>query len=401
LRKQLRALWQTLLYEYTAPSRLAAAVLVGCIVGCTPLFGFHILLCIALSFALRLNKLVVYGAANLSIPPLVPFIGFASVQLGERALHGRWLALQRHDFRLDQVRQLARLFFVDWMVGGAILGTAIGLVAGGITFAILRARRRSLAAGGGVAGVASGTVDASGAVDANVANVEASADDAITAAIERARRRYDGLHPRFKWYARLKYVMDPAYRAIVARVPPGAFAVDLGSGLGMLPVLLGVAGGERRALGVEWDAAKVACGVHAARGLTGIEVVAGDARSFAIPPCDVITLVDMLHYWDADTQRALLARCRAALRPGGRLLVREGDPARRGGARFTRVVERVVTRLGWNHGPAVHFRPVADLRDDLAALGFAVTVDEVAAHTHPGNVLLVCESANATATKAS
>ena len=379
MRKQLRALWQTLLHEHTAPIRLAAAVLVGCIVGCTPLFGFHILLCIALSFALRLNKLVVYGAANLSIPPLVPFIGFASVQLGERALHGRWLALTRHDFRLDQVRQLARLFFVDWMVGGAILGTLIGLVAGAITFAILRARRRSAVA------------DVGGAV-AIAAVANADADDAIAVAIESARRRYDGLHPRFKWYARLKYVMDPAYRAIVARVPAGAFAVDLGSGLGMLPVLLGVVGGERRALGVEWDAAKVACGVHAARGLVGVEVVVGDARSFAIPPCDVVALVDMLHYWDVETQRAILARCRAALRTGGRLLVREGDPARRGGARFTRVVERMVTRLGWNRGPAVHFRAIADLRADLEALGFAVTVDEVAARTHPGNVLLVCEA---------
>ena len=379
MRKQLRALWQTLLHEHTAPIRLAAAVLVGCIVGCTPLFGFHILLCIALSFALRLNKLVVYGAANLSIPPLVPFIGFASVQLGERALHGRWLALTRRDFRLDQVRQLARLFFVDWMVGGAILGTLIGLVAGAITFAILRARRRSAVA------------DVGGAV-AIAAVANADADDAIAVAIESARRRYDGLHPRFKWYARLKYVMDPAYRAIVARVPAGAFAVDLGSGLGMLPVLLGVVGGERRALGVEWDAAKVACGVHAARGLAGVEVVVGDARSFAIPPCDVVALVDMLHYWDVETQRAILARCRAALRTGGRLLVREGDPARRGGARFTRVVERMVTRLGWNRGPGVHFRAIADLRADLEALGFAVTVDEVAARTHPGNVLLVCEA---------
>jgi SAM-dependent methyltransferase len=156
-------------------------------------------------------------------------------------------------------------------------------------------------------------------------------------------------------------------------VPAGAFVVDLGSGLGMLPVLLGVVGDGRRALGVEWDAAKVACAVHAARDLPGIDVVAGDARSFAIPPCDVVTLVDMLHYWDVDTQRAILGRCRAALRPGGRLLVREGDPARRGGARFTRAVERLVTRLGWNRGPAVHFRPIAELRADLTALGFDVT----------------------------
>ncbi len=193
LRARVRELFAALLHEHTAPGRLAAAVLVGCIVGCTPLFGLHIVVCIALAYALGLNKLVVYGAANLSIPPLVPFIGFASVQLGERLLHGGWLGLRRADFALAHVRTLAKAFFVDWMVGGVTLGAAIGLVAGALTWLALarrRAHRRRTA-------------------------------DAIGAAIEVARRRYDGLHPRFKWYARMKYVMDPCYRAIAPLVPAG------------------------------------------------------------------------------------------------------------------------------------------------------------------------------------
>jgi uncharacterized protein (DUF2062 family)/SAM-dependent methyltransferase len=363
LRRRLRALWSALVHEHTSPARLGAAVLVGCIVGCTPLFGLHFVLCVALAWLLGLNKLVVYGAANLSIPPMVPLLGFASVQLGERWLHGRWLVLARRDFVLGRAGEMARHFFAAWMLGGVALGAAIGTVAGGATWLLLARRRRA----------------------------PADVGDDLGRAIATARARYDGLHPRFKWYARMKYVMDPCYRAIAARVPAGAFVVDLGSGLGMLPVLLGVVGGARRALGVEWDAAKVACGVHAARGLDGVSVVAGDARSFAIPPCDVITLVDVLHYWDAETQRALLARCRGALRPGGRLLVRDGDPARTGGARLTRAVERVVTRLGWNRGPRVRFRPVAELRADVEALGFAVAVDDVAGRTHPGNVLLICD----------
>jgi uncharacterized protein (DUF2062 family)/2-polyprenyl-3-methyl-5-hydroxy-6-metoxy-1,4-benzoquinol methylase len=365
LRRRIHELWRTIVHEHTAPARVAAAIVVGAIVGCTPLFGLHIVVCLGLAWALGLNKLIVYGAANLSIPPLVPLIGFASVQLGERLRHGAWLALERRDFALANMRVLVRVFFVDWMIGGVVLGAAIGVVAGGITWLILHRRRRR-------------------------------APDAIDAAIELARRRYDGLHPRFKWYARTEYVMDPCYRVIAPLVPAGAFAVDLGSGLGMLPVLLGVLGDGRRALGVEWDRKKVECGAHAAEGLADIRVVEGDARSVELPPCDVITLVDMLHYWDAGSQRALLARCRAALRPGGRLLVREGDPSRRGGARWTRAVEALVTRLGWNRGPEVRFRPVDELRADLEALGFRVRIDEVAARTHPGNVLFVCDATDAT-----
>src|SRR6185312_15498252 len=367
MRKRIHELWRTIVHEHTAPGRVAAAIFVGAVVGCTPIFGLHILVCLALAWLFGLNKLIVYGAANVSIPPMVPLLGFTSVQLGERILHGRWLGLHRADFALAPstiVRTLARTFFVDWMLGGAVLGAAIGIVAGGITWAILAARRAQ----------------------------RARTADSIGAAIDVARRRYDGLHPRFKWYARMKYVMDPCYRAIAAQVPPGAFTVDLGSGLGMLPVLLGVLGDGRRALGVEWDRKKVACGVSAARDLPDVQIVEGDARAAELPACDVITLVDMLHYWDDEVQRTLLARCRAALRPGGRLLVREGDPSRRGGARFTRAIESVVTRLGWNRGPEVRFRDVTALRADLEALGFVVRVDEVAARTHPGNVLFVCDA---------
>ena len=88
LRARIHELWRTIVHEHTSPARVAAAIVVGAVVGCTPLFGLHIVVCLALAWALGLNKLIVYGAANLSIPPLVPLIGFASVQLGERIRHG-------------------------------------------------------------------------------------------------------------------------------------------------------------------------------------------------------------------------------------------------------------------------------------------------------------------------
>jgi hypothetical protein len=146
--------------------------------------------------------------------------------------------------------------------------------------------------------------------------------------------------------------------------------------------------GDRRALGVEWDAQKAAAGARAATGIAGVEIVGGDARTHAIPPCDVITIVDVLHYYEVEAQRALLRRCRDALAANGRLLIREGDGARRGGSRFTRAIEALVTKLGWNRGPQVRFRPIVELEEDLRALGFTVRRDEVAGALHPGNVLL-------------
>jgi len=209
-------------------------------------------------------------------------------------------------------------------------------------------------------------------------------------ALRLASARYSGLHPRFHWYAWIKYRFDPCYRALGALIGPDSFTVDLGTGLGMLPVLLGILG-DRRALGVEWDAEKVRGALHAARGLPHTRVIEADLHRFEIPPCDVITLIDVLHYYDADRQEKLLRRCRAALRPRGRLLIRDVDGARRGRVRWTKFIERWATRRGWNRGPAVAFRPISELRTMLVALGFRVEGGEVASRLAPGNVLLAAE----------
>lgn len=362
LRRRLHELAMHLVRQHRQPGRLAAAVLVGAIVGCTPFFGLHFFICVALAWLLRLNQVVVYGAANVSIPPMIPVLGFASVQLGERALNGRWLSLSMSDFSWKQAPVLAQTFFVDWLVGGLVIGAAIGLAGAAATWAWAVRRR-------------------------------ARQPDPLQALVVAAARRYAGLPRKYAVYAWFKYRLDPCYRAIASLVPPRSLTVDLGTGLGMLPVALALLGDGRRALGVEWDADKVRAGQRAAAGLDAVELREGDVRACALPPCDVITLVDMLHYYDAETQRALLRRCRDALRPGGRLLVREGDRRRRGGARVTRIVEAVVTRLGWNRGPEVRFRPIAELEADLRALGFRVHADEVAGRLHPGNVLLVAEPA--------
>jgi uncharacterized protein (DUF2062 family) len=377
-RRRVRELASLLVHEHTEPGRVALAVLIGCVVACTPLFGFHLLMCLVLAWMLRLNKLVVYGAANLSIPPMIPFIGFASVQIGERVLHGSWLALDRSAFTWRAAPELAHRFFLAWLVGGLMLGAGIGIAAGALVYVALRRRRARHARG-----------------------LTDQGRDPLDEAIHQATRRYRHLHPRFSWYVRLKYRLDPCYRAIAPLVREGTLAVDLGTGLGMLPVLLGVLGGGRRVIGVEWDPKKVAGAVEAAVGLPGIEAVYADVRSFALPRCDVITLVDVLHYYDAPVQRELLGRCHEALATGGRLLVREGDRALGGGARLTRFIELCATRFGWNKGPQVRFRPIADLCADLELLGFVVAMQPVAGRLYPGNVLLIAERADPAVLRAS
>src|SRR5579883_2762975 len=154
-----------LLAEHRQPQRVAAAIVCGCIVGCLPLFGLHFFICIGVSRLLRLNLPIMYGAANVSIPPLVPFLGWGSVQLGERLLHGRFLTLSRIEFTGAALPQLVTRFFLSWMTGGALLGAALGVLLSGIVYVILRRRSKGK-------------------------EKQTAPDDAVSAAIERAAQRY-------------------------------------------------------------------------------------------------------------------------------------------------------------------------------------------------------------------
>jgi SAM-dependent methyltransferase len=295
------------------------------------------------------------------------------VQLGTFLASGHALHLHRADFHGPRLAATAARFFWAWMLGGVVLGGALGVVAGGLAFGLLRRR----------------SAPAADPAPTDLDDPEARARSAaIAEALSRASRRYDRSPPRYRHYARFKYRLDPVYAALCAEIPAGAEVLDLGCGLGMLPIALAELGHARRAVGLDWDAGKIAAGQQAAQGLPSVELSRADLRTAPLPACDALTLVDVLHYYDAATQREVLGRAAAALRPGGRLLVRETDPALRGGARLTRLIERAAVRLGWNRGPRVTYRPIAELCAELAALGLDVSHRPLAATTHPGNVLL-------------
>lgn len=212
----------------------------------------------------------------------------------------------------------------------------------------------------------------------------------VAAAIAEASRRFRAAPLTWRWFAFFKYRLDPCYRELAGRIPDGARVVDLGTGLAMLPIVLAVLPGERRVVGIDWDLRKLAAGRAAIAGLPGVWLALGDARSFPVPaPSDAIAVVDMLHYYQVEDQRRILARCAAALAPAGQLLVRESDAARQGPAWWTRGLESLSVRAGWNRGERrTYFRPAAELRADLAGLGLEVSVVHLSGPIHPGNVLL-------------
>lgn len=112
MRQRLAALWSHLRTEHTAPGRLAAAVFVGINLGLWPIYGIQTPICLLVAWALRLNKLTVVVAANISNPLFAPLLVSAGIVLGE------WL-------RFGRLRPL------DWQTGASFL-TNLSLFAGEI-----------------------------------------------------------------------------------------------------------------------------------------------------------------------------------------------------------------------------------------------------------------------------
>lgn len=86
-------------------------------------------------------------------------------------------------------------------------------------------------------------------------------------------------------------------------------------------------------------------------------------------------VVSMFHYLEHSVEPALeLEAARLALRPGGHLLIEVPDAA----SRCSRLLGR--RWLPWLQPQHLHFLPVRNLRDRLAALGFTVVAEQ---HTEP------------------
>lgn len=219
----------------------------------------------------------------------------------------------------------------------------------------------------------------------------------------RAAARYPARDRFARHFAYGKLTRDPAFRYIVAHglVAEGARLLDLGCGQGVLAALLAAS----RERGAEGDWPRAWPGPPRTASLRGIdlraldverarhavpeaEFVHGDIRTASFGTADVVVILDVLHYIDFAAQREVLGRVRDALAGGGTLLLRVGDAAGTLRFRITDAVDRAVMAFRGHKLERLYCRPVAQWREELASLGFAVDAVPMSEGTPFANVLL-------------
>jgi uncharacterized protein (DUF2062 family) len=360
-------LFHRLRTEGDTPARQAAAFGIGTFIGCSPLFGFHLPLCLAAGSLLSLNRLKLYLAANISNPIVAPVLLFCEVQVGSLLRVGAPYSLTLQAFRAFNVWQ----FGADLVLGSIVVGLVLGAGASAATYFV--ARR------------------------VGVSRREAELFDA-------AADRYLGSGV-FVWeFANGKLRKDPVYREVLRRglLPADGTLLDLGCGRGLMLTLLAEAR-ERYKKGLwpsEWPPApvglalrgvelrgRVALSARQALGDGGI-IEDGDVCSFDLPVSRAVLLFDVLQMLPYEAQSDVLARIAASLEPGGVLIIREAD--RSGGWRF-----HIVHAANWVKGVfegtfrrRFCFCSAAEWTKRLESLGFAVRCFSLSEDTQLANVLI-------------
>jgi SAM-dependent methyltransferase len=141
--------------------------------------------------------------------------------------------------------------------------------------------------------------------------------------------------------------------------------VDLGAGHAIF-AHLALEGGARSAVAVEPDLRKLFLIPPGPR----LRVVGGTDAALA-GGFDAVALVDVLYRLPVSEWDRLFGSVRERLAPGGVFLLKEMDPEHRAKARWNRLQEWLVDRVGLTLGEAHSFETRNQIRERLRRAGFA------------------------------
>lgn len=130
---------ENVLQSSDSPSKKAMSIALGIFIGTSPFWGFHGILALTLAAAFKLNKAIAFAFSNISIPPMVPVIIYASYKLGT------WmLGTEEMSFDMDNITANLKLLkgIKEYLIGSLLLGLLSALSFGSISYIVLKLRAK-------------------------------------------------------------------------------------------------------------------------------------------------------------------------------------------------------------------------------------------------------------------
>lgn len=123
----------SLLRGHTQSWKSSLALGLGVFIGCTPFFGLHMFIAAVVAFVFRLNFLFLFVGTNISIPPLVPLLAFASITVGHFLL-GESNSLLQIPTTFEDALHHSKTLFSQWFLGSVVVGVVLGAITGGASY---------------------------------------------------------------------------------------------------------------------------------------------------------------------------------------------------------------------------------------------------------------------------
>ncbi len=159
-------------------------------------------------------------------------------------------------------------------------------------------------------------------------------------------------------------------------LPEEGRILDVGCGFGLFAAYFGQTQPARRIVGIDPNARRIGMARDVAHrlGLEGHEFVVGDVRDANLEgPFDAAYVLDVMKHGPPGDQERTLERLRAALAPGGVLLVKDITTEPRYGRLFTEALDRLM--VGFRE--PLSYRHHHEWREMLVGLGFKVRMVRV------------------------
>lgn len=132
--KNFKRVWkEEVVAAHESAEKKAMSVGVGLFFGIVPLWGFQFALAIFAAVFFKLNKIIVGLTAQISVPPMIPFVLYASVKTGEFVLG------QKVNLDLEKILTIETLknLYV-YYVGATILSIVLGITGFLVTWILLK-----------------------------------------------------------------------------------------------------------------------------------------------------------------------------------------------------------------------------------------------------------------------
>jgi len=127
-----------ILHSQDSNKKLAQSIGFGFFMGIFPVWGFQMLVTVALAIPLKLNKAIALIAANISVPPIIPFIIYFSFLTGGLILGGSALPELSSDLSFADVKD----DLLQYYLGAIVLSIIFGLITGIISWFLLEKWRK-------------------------------------------------------------------------------------------------------------------------------------------------------------------------------------------------------------------------------------------------------------------